>query len=114
MLPKKYRLKKRAAFNATYRIGNAVHRGGITLFCGKQKTCGNTAIGFVVSKKNHKRAVVRNRIKRLMRESVRLYIKNSDDFDTKYMSLIFVASSKLVGKDFKYIKKTIDNLMGMI
>lgn len=115
MLQKEYRLKKRIAFNATYRTGVSYHKGGITVFCGKKKTADYpTKIGFVVSKKIHKRAVKRNRIKRLMRESVRLYIKRTNEFDTKYMSLIFVASSGALNKDFKEIDLAINNLMGRL
>ena len=114
MLQKQYRLKKRIAFSATYRTGKSFHKGGVTVFCGKEKKEGETKIGFVVSKKIHKRAVKRNRIKRLMRESVRLHIKNSAEFDTKYMSLIFVASSRLLEKDYNYINKNIIELIGMI
>lgn len=150
MLPKKFRLKKRTAFQATYRTGHSLHKDGVTLFCGKKKTGANvnplaeklhtgikggvnvfslkvglhveikpakypTKIGFVVSKKTHKRAVKRNRIKRLMRESVRLYIKNSpQDFDTKYMSLIFVASTKLLDKNFKEVDNAVKKLIGKI
>ena len=77
MLPKQYRLKKKIAFNATYRTGVSYHQNGIIMFCGKKKDDEYpTKIGFVVSKKIHKRAVKRNRIKRLMRESLRLYIKS--------------------------------------
>jgi ribonuclease P protein component len=119
MLLKKYRLKNKNAFNATYKIGNSYHKGGITLFCGKikhpEKKDIPTKIGFVVSKKIHKRAVKRNRIKRLMREAVRLYIKSAGiNFDTKYISLIFTASSKLLDKDFNYINNNIKELMEKI
>lgn len=119
MLKKEYRLKKRSAFAATYKTGKSYHRNGITLFCGKIKSAGAeeipTKIGFVVSKKIHKRAVKRNRIKRLMRESVRLYIKaQQSSFNTKYLSLIFVASSGLLDKDYNFINKGINELMGMI
>lgn len=115
MLPKEYRLKKRTAFNATYRTGISFHKNGITLFCGKKKTNNSpTKIGFVVSKKIHKRAVKRNRIKRLMRESMRLYIKNTNKFDSKYMSLIFVASTKLLNKNFSEIDIAIKKLMDNI
>ena len=94
MLPKENRLKKRIAFTATYRTGVSYHKDGITVFCGKKKTTEiPTKIGFVVSKKIHKRAVKRNRIKRLMRESVRLYIKSCEKFPhpigiKKLMSII--------------------------
>ena len=115
MLPKVYRLKKRSAFQATYRIGKTYHKDGITVFCGKKKNSDiPTKIGFVVSKKIHKRAVKRNRIKRLMRESLRLYIKNFDNFDTEYMSLIFVASAKLLEKDFSYVDSAMKKLMSII
>lgn len=115
MLPKDYRLKKRIAFNATYRTGVSFHRDGITVFCGKKKKVDiPTKIGFVVSKKIHKRAVRRNRIKRLMRESLRLQIKNTQEFDTQYMSLIFVASTKLLDKNFAEIDKTMKKLIGVI
>lgn len=115
MLPEKYRLKRRSAFTATYKINNSFHKNGITVFCGKNKTSENpTKIGFVVSKKIHKRAVKRNRIKRLMRESVRLYIKNCPNFDIKYISLIFVASGKTLTMDFCDIDKNIKLLMDKI
>lgn len=115
MLPKEYRLKNRIAFKATYRIKKTFHIGGITVFCGKNKQEQvPTKIGFVVSKKIHKRAVKRNRIKRLMRESMRLYIKNIDNFDTKYISLIFVASTKLLDKNFQEINTSIKKLMSIV
>lgn len=115
MLKKEYRLKKRTAFTATYRTGKSIHQNGITVFCGKiKKENYPTKFGFVVSKKIHKRAVKRNRIKRLMRESVRLIIKNNPNFDTKYMSLIFVASTHLLNKDFNDINNRIHKIMGII
>ena len=115
MLPKENRLKKKIAFNATYRTGISYHKDGITVFCGKTKSLEiPTKIGFVVSKKIHKRAVKRNRIKRLMREAVRLYIKDCENFDTKYMSLIFVASTRLLDKNFKEVDNGIKKLMSII
>ena len=107
MLPKDYRLKRRSAFAATYKTGKTLHKDGITVFIGKEKQNEfPTRVGFVVSKKIHKRAVKRNRIKRLMRESYRLLIKEASVSD-KYISLIFVASSKLLNMNFK----DVDNAM---
>ncbi len=111
MLPKNYRLKKRSAFAATYRTGKTLHKDGITVFIGKEKS--NDApskTGFVVSKKIHKRAVKRNRIKRLMRESYRLLIKEGAVSD-KYISLIFVASSKLLNMNFKEVDNAMRKLV---
>ena len=46
-----------------------------------------------------------------MREAVRLYIKSKQNFDAKYMSMIFVGSLSLLEKDFLSIKNTIEKLM---
>ena len=111
MLPKDYRLKKRTAFAATYRTGKTLHADGVTIFIGKEKSNDfPTRIGFVVSKKIHKRAVKRNRIKRLMRESYRLLIKEGA-VSEKYISLIFVASSKLLNMNFKEVDNAIRKLV---
>lgn len=113
MLPKQYRLKNKAAFAATYKIRNSFHKGGITLFAGiKKKEPIPTKVGFVVSKKTHKRAVKRNRLKRLMRESYRLILKSGTTYNSQeYLSLIFVGSSKALDKNFKEVQNIINNLL---
>ena len=77
MLAKQFRLKKSSAFQATYRVKNSYERSGIILFVGKIKNEKQkdslTKVGFVVSKKAHKRAVKRNRVKRQLREAYRMH-----------------------------------------
>ncbi|MBQ9245945.1 ribonuclease P protein component [bacterium] len=114
MLQKKYRLKKYSAFNATYKIKDTASDGNICMFFGKQKPKDDitTKIAFVVSKKIHKRAVVRNRIKRLMRESFRLIIKNNEyNGLNKYLSIICVARNNAIGADFKTIDMSVKNIL---
>lgn len=113
MLPKQFRLKKRTAFNATYKLKNSTHKDGVTLFAGlRKKDDTPTKVGFVVSKKTHKRAVKRNRLKRLMRENYRLLLK-SDDIENsqKYMSLIFLGSEKALDKNFDEMHSIIKTLL---
>lgn len=93
MLPKRFRLKNKKAFDATYKNRRVVSDSVITIYTGREKKSpdAQTRFGFVVSKKYHKRAVKRNRIKRLMRECIRLAIKeNSIGKINKYMSFIIM------------------------
>lgn len=113
MLPKQYRLKNKAAFSATYRIKNSFYKGGVTLFAGikKKENC-PTRAGFVVSKKTHKRAVKRNRLKRLMRECYRLLLKSGNTGNAgEYLSLIFVGGEGALDKNFFEMQNIIKKLL---
>ncbi len=116
MLPKQFRLKNKAAFSATYRIKNSFHKGGITLFAGKKKKEETpTRVGFVVSKKTHKRAVKRNRLRRLMRESYRLLLKSNEVGNAnQYMSLIFVGGEKALLKPMREVQAIVRELLGRL
>lgn len=109
MLPKQYRLKKRTAFKATYKVKHSSNSGGVTLFAGiEKKEETPTKVGFVVSKKVHKRAVKRNRLKRLLRESYRQLLKENNLYNSdKYLSLIFVGGENALDKNFDEIKKAV-------
>lgn len=114
MLQRKYRLKKYSAFIATYKKNNAVSDDNICIYFGKEKTSMDidTKFAFVVSKKIHKRAVVRNRIKRLMRENIRLMLKeNKIPFIQKYLSVICVAKQNAINCNFPDIENSLTNLL---
>lgn len=117
MLKKQFRLKNKYAFSATYRIKHSYCIGSVVLWVGKKKDNAeySTKAGFVVSKKTHKRAVKRNRLKRLMRESYRLLLKDNKIFKSQqYLSLIFVGFEKALDKDFHQMKNIIYNLLNNI
>lgn len=117
MLKEQFRLKKNSAFNATYRIRHSYCIGGVVLWVGKKKTDIQypTKVGFVVSKKTHKRSVKRNRLKRLMRESYRLLQKEEAISKSQnYVSLIFVGFEKALQHDFKKMKNIVYKLLDNI
>ncbi len=113
MLKKELRLQKKSAFNATYKIRHSYCINGIVLWVGRKKTDNkiDTKAGFVVSKKTHKRAVKRNRLKRLMRESYRILLKEEKIAKSQqYISLIFVGFERALPHNFNKIKEIIYNL----
>ena len=115
MLPKKYRLKSTAAFNATYKNHNIISDDNVCIYLGREKKDASfdTRIAFIAGKKIHKRAVVRNRIKRLMRESIRLALKNNElNALHKYLSVLCIAKSGSIGASFADIDASMHRLLG--
>lgn len=80
------------------------------LFAGKNKPDinMNTRAGFVVSKKIHKRAVVRNKIKRRLREAFFEYIKSNNP---PYMSVVFKAKENSINSNYRDTLKSVYKLM---
>ena len=68
-----------------------------------------TLIGFVVSKKIHKSAVKRNRIKRQMREVVRLLIKDGKIKNGFMVSVM--AKPQILEAEYKDIEKSVVNVL---
>lgn len=117
MLKKENRLKNSKAFSATYHLHKVISNEKFILYQGKFKQDEEmpTKIGFVVSKKYHKRAVKRNRIKRLLREVLRLAIKNKTYPNiNKYLSLIFTVKQNADELSFEEVKKYTENLLEKI
>ncbi len=117
MLKRQYRLKNKKAFDATYRNRKIVSSPLLTIYLGKEKKdiTQPTKFGFVVSKKYHKRAVKRNRIKRLMREVCRLALKDNDIANlNKYMSCILIPKETSIGKNYKDIQECFCTLIQKI
>lgn len=110
MLNKKNRLKTNSSFKATYCQNRVVSDEFFVLFAGKNKPESGyePKIGFVVSKKTDKRAVVRNKIKRRMRESFKIYLKEKE---IPYMSLILTAKESAKNINFEITLKSVYKLM---
>lgn len=105
MLPKENRLKKEKEFETVFKGGRAVKGSNIFLKYLANGT-DKTKVGFVVSKKVSKLAVERNKIKRRMREVVRLKKKEIKEG----LSIIFIALPSINNVEYGEIKKDIENL----
>lgn len=77
----------------------------------KQNESDISKFGFVVSKKVHKRAVVRNKIKRRLREAVYNYIK---DNKTPSISYIISAKENSVNATYNDTLKSVNSLFKRI
>ena len=97
-----YSLKENSAFQYVYRRGKSQANRELVLLFVRQ---GKLRIGFSVSKKLGG-AVTRNRIKRLLRESIRPRIPQM-----KCGYYVFIARSAAVEADFHRIDKSVDNLL---
>jgi ribonuclease P protein component len=106
MLPKENRLKKEKEFEAVFKGGRTLKGKSVFLkylINGTDKT----KVGFVVSKKISKLAVERNKIKRRMREVVRLKKKDMKEG----LSIIIVSLPQIKGKTYQEIKEDLENIL---
>ena len=74
-LPRENRLVKKSDFGLVFKEGKAVK--GSFLFIKYVKNKGRARFGFIVSKKFYPRAVARNRLRRILSELARLYMKST-------------------------------------
>lgn len=67
-------------------------------------------IGFVVSKKVHKRSVYRNLVRRRLRELVRTYLLTEKrEVLAKYRTLVFVARGRSVDTPFSLLRQKMEH-----
>ena len=90
-LSKKNRLKKKKDFERVFRKGRAVN-GSFLFIKFRPNSIGVPRIAFVISIKVSKKAVIRNKIRRILSEAARLSFKEIPSYD-----IIVVANNKIVG-----------------
>lgn len=100
-----YRIKQNYEFRRLYRRGNSVATPYLVVYAMKTRRKVNR-IGLTVTPKLGG-AVVRNRIKRLLREAYRL---NEDKICQSY-DFIFVARSKMIGAKCQKVEREILRVM---
>jgi ribonuclease P protein component len=114
MLPRENRLKRMKDFEILFKEGVFVGGKNVALkiwkidpkkYPRREYDTSNLLIGFVVGKKIAKSAVKRNRVKRQMREAVRLLLKKNK-VKSGYMMLV-MATSGVLDADYDEIEKNV-------
>jgi len=105
VLSKNERLKKNSEFNAVYNIKRSVANSLLILYTGRLRDNPETPskVGFVVSKKIHKRSTRRNLIKRRMKEAYKKISRNTDIPVKQWDKLIFLARSGILEVSFEQV-----------
>ena len=107
MLPKKHRLPLRTELRRVKNKGTLVQGGLFGLLISPQVSKTQPSrFGFIISTKVHKKAVKRNRAKRLLTEAVlSLSSKTKPGFD-----VVFLAKKKIIEAELEEIRREVKKL----
>ena len=94
MISSRHRFHSRASVQRVYRLGKVVRGTGITLKYTIRSDAQPYRAAVVVSKKVHKSAVVRNRIRRRIYEIIRRRIQPDAPYDTVFTVYIVETASQ--------------------
>lgn len=104
-IPSNIRIKKNTDYQTVFKKGKQISGRGVILYYSKN-SAQDTRVGIIVSKKVGN-AVVRNRIKRIIREIFRL---NWPDIKSGY-DIIIITRKSIREKSFHDIEKTFIDIM---
>jgi ribonuclease P protein component len=106
VLPKENRLKAKKDFEKAFKKGKGTKEGPLFLKV-SENGLGLSRFGFIVSQKISKKAVLRNKIKRRLRELIGKRIKKLK----KGIDYVFVALPSLEKKEFKDTEEILEKLL---
>ncbi|MFC4077229.1 ribonuclease P protein component [Salinithrix halophila] len=105
-MQRQYRLKRRNDFRRTFRIGTSTANRQFVVYRGRRAETGPVRIGISVSRKVGN-AVVRNRIKRLVKEVTRQWV----DRLPPNTDLILIARKPAAEMDYHQVKASLRHLL---
>lgn len=106
--PRVARLTKPEEFNRVFKKSKRINHKEFIVYCHKQNL-GRPRLGLAVSKKVDKRAVIRNSIKRTIRESFRLHQNQLDSWD-----LVVVAKPAIKNLTPRQLSELLDSVWDKI
>lgn len=105
-MEKRYRLRKNTEFNEVYKKGRNYWNRNLVIYVYNRNDKKNSKIGYTITKKIGN-AVTRNKIRRRMKEIVRVkfpYIK--DEYD-----IIFIPKKNIVDISYKQLESAVDHIL---
>jgi ribonuclease P protein component len=103
MLPKQHRLPLRKELKRVQKSGKLFQGRLFTLLLAKGDDRKPARFGFIISSKIHKKAVRRNRVRRLLAESIKDLLPTiRDGFDG-----VFLVKKGIVGKELSEVKNEV-------
>lgn len=105
MLSRKNSLKRKKDFQRVFKEGKGFKEDSIILKVAKNNTK-EMRFGFIVSEKVSKKATLRNKVKRRLRELVKARL----DRMRKGIDVVLIALPGLAGKDFKQMEKSANRI----
>ena len=108
MLPAKYKIREREVFELLKKEGASIRVKKFVFVFLKKEELANSKFGFVVSKKINKRAVVRNRIRRILQVALKKYLK---EMTTNYYGL-FIVREDISGMKAVELNADIEKVLG--
>ena len=111
MLSQANRLKKKKDFDEVFKKGRGVKEDFLFVkYCPNNKDCHR--FGFVVSKAFSKKAVLRNKIKRRLRDLIRekISLKTKEKTSGRGYDVVLVVLPGLINRDFKELKAIINTI----
>lgn len=106
MLAKKNRLKLKKDFEQVFKQGKGFKQNFLFMKV-IENGLDETRFGFVVSKKISNKAVIRNKIKRQLREIIRNQINQIK----KGLDIVLIVLPGIENKDFQEIEQTVNKLL---
>lgn len=116
MLKRENRLKSRGDFKRTLAGRRLCANDAFAAYgLGSQNPVADPRFGFIVSKKVHKRAVVRNRIKRRLRELVRTWLlKERPASLSQFRTVVFIARGGSLQASYQDLREKMQRCFAQI
>ncbi|MBU1104857.1 ribonuclease P protein component [Candidatus Parcubacteria bacterium] len=107
MLPAEYRLLDDYDFRRVKRLGRSYNFPFFIIACAHAKNPKGLRFGFIFSTNFNKRATVRNRYKRLLRQGVQ---KRLNEFKLGF-DIVFIPKKSILGRSYEEISHSFDTAL---